>query len=159
MIFVSALLFLLLRMRLWKPWERAARSGEELRIDSDGIRRKLGSNPLTLAAYSALGALIPNKSLLTEPNYNLLRILCKERMDDGETKPEDMLRASFNFLNIIEQAMEVDFVKRSELDSIILFLAMACYMSFPTTEPNIGLQVLIAPQAGPESAPSSHMYH
>ncbi len=113
-------------MRMWKKWERAARSGEELKLDTAALKQMLGRSPSTLALYSLRGLF---HSLLTESTYNLLRILCKAKIDDAAAAPEDRLPAQFNFLNIVEQGMEVEFIHAAELDSIALFFMMSVFMA------------------------------
>ncbi|GAX84849.1 hypothetical protein CEUSTIGMA_g12270.t1 [Chlamydomonas eustigma] len=129
----------LLRMRYWKEWEKRARTDRQLPMDSSSLRLQLGSNGYHHALNSIKGAF---NSLVTEPLYNLLRILCKIRIDDAALSPEDRLPAQFNFLNIVEQGMEVEFSQASE-QSVVLLVFMAGFMSIPRTESQIGEQIYI----------------
>src|SRR4051812_16850141 len=49
------------------------------------------------------------------------------RMDDASHHAEDKLPRHFNFLNVVEQAMEVEFAESNGF-SVVLFLFMAIFL-------------------------------
>lgn len=59
---------------------------------------------------------------MSEPLYALLRVLFKTRVDSAALGPEDR-PTHINFLNVVEQAMEVAFTDNAGLN-ILMFLFM-----------------------------------
>lgn len=97
----------LARMRLWRGWEKNARTAYELQLEEAEVLKQLGGSTLSHVLRSVRNAFT---SAVTEPLYNLLRILFKIRIDDtvaASGRPQDQLPANFSFLNVVEQAMEV----------------------------------------------------
>lgn len=85
--------------------------------------RRLGITAWSHGWFSFIGAFSSN---VTEPVYVLLRLLFQKRMDDVARK-EDKLPREFNFLHVVEQAMEVEFSDNSKV-TVVLFLFMAIFL-------------------------------
>ena len=113
----------LARMRIWRGWEKDARSGVRIEKKEAILMRRLGITAWSHGWFSFIGAFSSN---VTEPVYVLLRLLFQKRMDDVARK-EDKLPREFNFLHVVEQAMEVEFSDNSKV-TVVLFLFMAIFL-------------------------------
>lgn len=117
----------LVAMRHWVPFEKNARKGRYLNVNHDSIVRYLGGNWFSRMFWMFSTAVVTS---VNEGLYNLMRILFKIRMDDAAHHPEDKLPRHFNFLNVVEQAMEVEFAESNGF-SVVLFLFMAIFLFIP----------------------------
>ena len=62
----------LARMRLWKGWEKSARSGCQIDFKEEDLMKRLGRSMWPHCLYSFRGVVASN---VTEPVYLLLRIM------------------------------------------------------------------------------------
>ncbi|KAG1679821.1 hypothetical protein FOA52_012733 [Chlamydomonas sp. UWO 241] len=130
----------LAKMKSWRAWERRARSGGELEIFEAFVARAIGRSWLGGAAWAVWAALTGG---LNPTLYNLNRTLFKLRIDDAAVTKDDRLPRHFNFLNVVEQVMELEFVSNSG-QNILMFFLMAIFLAIPRGARGIYILTLLS---------------
>eukprot|EP00798_Chlamydomonas_sp_ICE-L_P003990 gene3990-14069_t len=115
-------------MRLWKQWEKLAREGDvSMHIDEVELMDKLGENGFVHMLKSLCYTV---KSGVSNRLYVMLRVVFRLRIDGAMESQAFHLPRSFNFLNLVGQAMEVEFSEAAEM-SWIIFFVLAVFLVIP----------------------------